>query len=308
MALGVALGMLFPAAGPVLKVVGELFLNLIEMMLVPLLFPLVALSIANIGSLGRLGRLAGKSILYFEIVTTVILLIGLVLGNVTNVGSGVPVGQVATKSTEGLSHGIDFEKFLLDAVPSNIFAAFSTNNLLAVIVFGLFFGLALAAVGERAASVKNTLDALSEIMLTVIRYVIRLSPLGVFGYVGYAVATYGFSLLVSLGHFIVVVYAGCLLLLVVIFPAIAMIFRVQYFGCCATSRTSCSSPTQRGARKLSSLLCSSGWSKSVHNGRLCHSPFRSGTHSTRTVPRSTRPSHFCSWRTRMTCPCPSASN
>ncbi len=228
--LGVIVGVVGPSAGPVLNVLGQLFLNLIEMMLVPLLFPLVALSIAGMGSLGRLGRLAGKSILYFELVTTVILLIGLALGNLTNVGAGVPVDQVAKASTANLAHDVDFKKFFLDAVPSNIFAAFSTNNLLAVIVFGVFFGLAMGAVGERAAPVKNVLESLSGIMLTVIGYVVRFSPIGVFGYVGYAVATYGFSLLVSLGQFVVVAYIGFLIVLVVVLPVIAAIFRVRYVG------------------------------------------------------------------------------
>ncbi|MFE3779766.1 dicarboxylate/amino acid:cation symporter [Amycolatopsis sp. NPDC059090] len=227
-ALGVFAGVFGRALTPALEVLGKLFLNLVEMMLVPLLFPMVALSIAGMGSFRRLGRLAGKSILYFELATTVILLIGLAIGNLTNVGASVSVDRIAKASTEGIAHGIDFKKFFLEAVPNNIFAAFSANHLLAVIVFGVIFGIAMSAAGERAALVKNTLESVSQIMVRAISQVVRLSPIGVFGYVGYAVATYGFSLLLSLGQFIVVVYVGCLALLVVLFPLIAVIFRVRY--------------------------------------------------------------------------------
>ena len=227
--VGLAIGLIGPGAAPALRVLGEVFLHLISMMIVPLLFPLVALSIATIGSVGRLGRLAGKSFLYFEIVTTIILLLGLMIGNITDVGSGAPIGNLPRASTGSISEGIDFTKFILGAVPSNIISAFSSNNLLAVIVFGVFFGLAMVAAGQRAAPIHDVLDSLSRVMFSAIKYVIRLSPIAVLGYVGYAVAAYGVTVLVNLAEFIGIVYIGCLIVALGLFPLIALIFRVRYF-------------------------------------------------------------------------------
>ncbi len=226
--LGAALGTFAPAAGEHLKVLGDVFLHLVQMVVVPLVFPLIVLGIARMESVRHVGRVAGKAILYFEIVTTLILLLAVGLGKLTGIGSGAPVNQADAGSLSGMSQGIDFQKLLLDAVPKNVVAAFSEGNLLAVIVFALFVGVAMAALGEKSAPVRAVLDSWSSIMFRIVGYVIRFAPLGVLGFIAYDVAHYGLQGLTSLLGFVAVVYLGLALVLGVLFPLIAAIFRVPY--------------------------------------------------------------------------------
>lgn len=230
-ALGCALGFLCPGTAGQLQTIGEVFLNLIKLTIVPLLFPLIVLSIANAGSGKSVGRLAVKSMAYFLTVTSVLLLLGLLVANVTKVGSGIPVTHLAHGDTSTVEQPgkLSFENFILHAVPSNVFEAFSTNNILGVIVFGVLLGFALAAVGESAAPLTRGLEALSKGMFEVVRFIIRLSPIGVAGFVGHAVATYGMPVLLSLGELVALFYASCLLIVLAFFPVIAVLFRVPYF-------------------------------------------------------------------------------
>ncbi|MBV9846682.1 MAG: dicarboxylate/amino acid:cation symporter [Kutzneria sp.] len=228
--LGAVLGTVAPAVGEQVKILGDVFLNLVQMVVVPLVFPLIVLGIARMESVRQVGRVAGKAILYFEVVTTVILVIAVTLGKVTGIGVGAPVGQASTSSLTGISHGIDFRKLLLDAVPKNILAAFSEGNLLAVVVFALLVGVAMASLGEAAAPVRAVLDSWSSIMFRIVGYVIRLAPVGVLGFIGYDVAHYGFGGLASLLGFVAVVYVGLAIVVGVVFPAIAMMFGVPYLG------------------------------------------------------------------------------
>ena len=221
--------MLFaPAFGEQLKILGDVFLHLVQMVVVPLVFPLIVLGIARMESVRHVGRVAGKAILYFEIVTTVVLVLAVVLGKVTGVGSGAPAGRADPSKLQGMSQGIDFHKLVLDAVPKNIVAAFSEANLLAVIVFALFVGVAMAALGEQAAPVRSLLDSWSSIMFRIVGYVIRFAPAGVLGFIAYDVAHYGISGLTSLLGFVAVVYLGLLIMLGVLFPVIAVIAGVPY--------------------------------------------------------------------------------
>jgi proton glutamate symport protein len=227
-ALGAALGTVTPAVGEHLKILGDVFLHLVQMVVVPLVFPLIVLGIARMESMRQVGRIAAKTILYFEIVTTLILVLAVGLGKVIGVGKGAPVNHADAASLRGLSQGVDFQKLLLDAVPSNVVAAFSGGNLLAVIVFAVFVGVAMAALGEKSAPVRAVLDSWSSVMFRIVGYVIRLAPVGVLGYIAYDVAHYGLRGVTSLLGFVSVVYLGLAVVVGVLFPLIAVIFRVPY--------------------------------------------------------------------------------
>jgi proton glutamate symport protein len=179
-------------------------------------------------SVKKVGRMAAKAILYFEIVTTLILLLAVTLAKLFDIGAHAPVAAADPAAVARLDKGIDFSELLLHAIPKNVFAAFSEGNLLAVIVFATFLGVALAAVGDRAEPLTTVLDSLATAMFTIVGYVIRLAPLGVLGFIAYDVAHYGFGNLSSLLGFIGVVYLGLVLVLGVIFPIIAAIFGVRY--------------------------------------------------------------------------------
>ncbi|WP_246096052.1 dicarboxylate/amino acid:cation symporter [Streptomyces botrytidirepellens] len=226
--LGALIGTFAPSVGEQLKLLGDIFLNLVQMVVLPLVFPLIVLGIARMESVKKVGRVAGKAVLYFEVVTTVILLISVALAELTGIGKGAPVAGGDTKSLESMDQGVDFHELILHSVPKNVFAAFTEGNLLAAIVFALFLGVGMAAIGEKSAPFSSVLESVSAAMFKVVGYVIRLAPLGVLGFISYDVAHYGFGNLKSLLGFIAVVYAGLAIVLGVVFPAIALIYRIRY--------------------------------------------------------------------------------
>ena len=226
--LGALIGTLAPSAGEQMKILGDVFLNLVQMVVLPLVFPLVVLGIARMESVKKVGRIAGKAILYFEIVTTVILLLAVGLAKLTGIGKGAPVHAANAKSLQGIAHGVDFHALILSAVPKNIFAAFGAGDLLGAIVFAALLGVAMASVGDKAAPFVSVLESVAEVMFKVVGYVIRVAPLGVLGFISYDVAHYGFGNLRSLLGFIAVVYAGLAIVVGVLFPLIAAIYRIRY--------------------------------------------------------------------------------
>ena len=148
--VGALVGVLAPGVGEGLKLVGTAFLNLVQMVVVPLVFPLIVLGIARMESVKKVGRMAGKAILYFEVVTTLILVLAVTLAKLFDIGANAPVATADPSAVAQLDKGIDFAELLLHAIPKNVFAAFSEGNLLGVILFATFLGVALAAVGESA--------------------------------------------------------------------------------------------------------------------------------------------------------------
>ncbi|WP_051897914.1 dicarboxylate/amino acid:cation symporter [Sciscionella sediminilitoris] len=229
LALGVLLGFLAPGFSEHIEIVGEAFIRLIQMSLLPLIFPLIVLAIARMDSAKTLGRLAGKSILYFEVVTTVIVVCTVGVAAIAGFGSGVHLPARDAADTKGITKSLDAGQFILDIIPKNIFAALSEGNLLAVLLFAAFFGVALARIGEKAQPVLNVLDGVAEAMFRVVGWVARLAPIAVIAYVAYNTAHYGWDVLLDLALFVVVFYAACLLVLGVILPVVALVCRVPYF-------------------------------------------------------------------------------
>jgi len=228
--LGAVFGLVGGATAESTQVLGDAFIRLIQMVVIPLIFPLVVVGIAQMESARRLGRIAGKTILYFEVVTTIVLVMATALAVVTRVGVGAHLAGGNSGALGTFAQGIDFKTFLLDIIPSNFFSALGSGNLLAVVFFAVFFGLAMAHIGERAAPVRKLLESVSDIMFTVVGYVVRFAPIGVFGYIAYDTARYGFHSLVVLSQFIGVVYLGLLIVMFVLFPIVAKVFHVSFVG------------------------------------------------------------------------------
>lgn len=227
--LGLILGSVNKALGTEAKILGDAFIHMIKMTIVPLIFPLIVLGIAQIKSSGQLGRLSIKAIVYFEVVTTLIIVMSLFLANFTHIGMGADLSGGNTDDLDGIAgKEIDFREFLLHIIPSNIFVAFSEGNLLAIVYFGVFFGLALRSLKGKAQAIEDVLESLSKVMFKVLEYVIKFSPIGVFGAIAYSMATYGFDKLSTLLDLILVTYAGLAIILLVIFPIIARIYRIRY--------------------------------------------------------------------------------
>jgi len=227
--LGVVLGLTAPGISEHTKVIGDAFIRLVQMIIIPLLFPLIVLSIAKMDSAKAMGRLAAKSLLYFEVVTTVILVITVSLAVLTRLGKGADIHSAATGNTGTVQKSLPLQNIFLDIIPSNIVSALSTGNLLAMLFFATFFGLALSRIGAQARPVIDFLDGVAGAMFQVTSWVVKFAPLAVISFVAYNAAHYGWQLLVKLAIFVVVFYAGAFVVLFVIFPLVALFFRVPYF-------------------------------------------------------------------------------
>jgi proton glutamate symport protein len=226
---GLVLGLAAPGFSENLKFLGDLFIRLIEMVILPLIFPLIVLAIARMGSARVVGRLAVKSIVYFEVVTTVILALTLALAWGTGIGAGTHMSASSAASTAGVPRTLNIGTMLMDIIPSNVFQAFAGDNLLAVLFFAAVFGAALIRIGEKAEPVVSVLSGVADAMFVVIGWVVRLAPLAVASYVAYSTAHYGWDLIQKLALFVAVFYVAAVIVTFLILPLVALIFRVPYF-------------------------------------------------------------------------------
>ncbi|MEF9915619.1 dicarboxylate/amino acid:cation symporter [Streptomyces sp. P5-A9] len=226
--VGAVLGFAALAFSDQLKIIGDLFIRLIKMTIIPLIFPLIVVSIARMESAKTVGRMATKALLYFEIVTTVVLSLTLFAAFATGIGKGAELGSIAPADTENIGKSIDLKSLFIDIIPENVFASASGGSLLAILFFAVFLGMALTRIGDKAKPVVAVFDAISEAMFQIIKWVVKLTPLAVVAFVAYNTAHYGWDLVVKLAVFVAVFYAAVLLILVVVFPIIAIVFRVPY--------------------------------------------------------------------------------
>ncbi len=227
--LGVVIGLVTPAVGEHLKFLGDAFIRLIQMAIIPLVFPLIVLSIAKMESAKALGRLAGKTLLYFEVVTTAILVLTMVLATLAGLGKGANLTSSATGDTSNIQKSLDLGQMFLGIIPNNVFGAFSQGNLLSVLFFAAFLGVALSRIGPKARPMIDVLDGLATAMFQIITWVVSLAPLAVVAFVAYNTAHYGWGLLLRLALFVVVFYLAAIVVLLVVFPVVATIFKVPYF-------------------------------------------------------------------------------
>jgi aerobic C4-dicarboxylate transport protein len=200
-ALGVVVGALFPAFGAALKPVADTFINLIKMLIAPIIFLTVVLGIAGMGSMKKVGRVGGKALLYFEIVTTLALAIGIGVANLTQPGAGVQAtaqavlhdskkAEEAAKFTEKAGE-MNWVEFFTHIVPDNVVGAFAKGDILQVLLFAVLFGLALNRMGKMGEPLMKTFDRLSHAMFGVLAMVMKLAPIGAFGGMAFTIGKYG---------------------------------------------------------------------------------------------------------------------
>lgn len=228
--IGTLLGYLSPAVGMEMEFLGTLFMNFIQMVIVPLIFPLIVLAIVEISKAKRFGNVAFKSFAYFFIVTTFLIVLTLIIGTLSNVGNGLLIDSISTEALDGIANSIDFRTFILGIIPSNIFQALADGNLLPIIFFGVFLGISLVTIGEKAKPVLDFFDAWISAMFKMVNYAIALAPIGVFGFLAYDVATYGVSNLLSLGQFVIWAYIAYAVVAFVVYPIVGLGFKVPYFA------------------------------------------------------------------------------
>jgi aerobic C4-dicarboxylate transport protein len=225
-ACGVLLGYLRPTWGVAVSPLGDGFIKLIRMLIAPIIFCTVAVGIAQIGALKELGRIGLRALLYFEVVSTLALVIGLVVVRVVAPGEGINAdassldfSSVASYATAAKSLGVT--EFLLHIIPTTAVDAFAKGEILQVLLLSILFGLALLHLGERVQPLVALIDQASHALFDVVGMIMRLAPIGAFGAMAFTIGRYGLGSLLALGKLMFAVYATCGLFVFVVLGTIA---------------------------------------------------------------------------------------
>jgi aerobic C4-dicarboxylate transport protein len=231
-ALGVLLGVLYPAAGAAMKPFGDAFIKLIKMLIAPVIFCTVVTGIAGVEDMKKVGKTGGLALIYFEVMSTVALAVGLLVVNILRPGSGMNVDP-RTLDTAALASYTDPTKmqsvpeFLLNVIPTTVVDAFAKGEILQVLLFAVLFGFALQRLQQRAAPLLQFIDALSQVLFGIVAVIMKLAPLGAFGAMAFTIGKYGFGSLLSLGKLMACFYATCLFF---IFVALGLVARLHGFS------------------------------------------------------------------------------
>ena len=225
MAAGVALGVFAPNFAKQLGLMSTVFLRLIRSIIAPLLFGTLVAGIAGGGDLKHMGRIGAKALLYFEIVTTFALFLGLGVVNLVRPGDGVPISRTAADSVAPAAP-TTLAAVVEHTFPASIIDAMARNDVLQVVVFAFLFGAACAAIGAKAAPVVTFCTALAEVMFRYTKYVMYLAPLGVGAALAVTVGSKGIAVLFGLGKLIVTLYATLALFVVLVLGAVILIARI----------------------------------------------------------------------------------
>jgi proton glutamate symport protein len=228
LAVGIVVRYLWPDVGVAVKPLADLFLRMIKMIIAPLLFATLVVGIAGTGDLRSMGRIGLKAIVWFELATTVALVIGLVMMNVFRPGAGVSVALgTDTHELAAMARAQQGPwDILLHVVPTSVVDAMAKGDILQIVVFATFFGIALAAVGEKGAPVLRLLEAVAQVMFVVTGYVMRFAPVGVMAAIAATVGGKGVAILVTLGKLVLVMYGSLVLFLAIVVGGAAMLIRV----------------------------------------------------------------------------------
>jgi aerobic C4-dicarboxylate transport protein len=225
-ALGILLGHLRPATGVAMRPLGDGFIKLIRMMIAPIIFGTVVVGIAKMSDVKRVGRIGIKAILYFEVVSTVSLVIGLVVVNVLKPGAGVHANPAALDAsavatfTENAQH-LSTVGFLLNIIPTTIVDAFARGEILQVLFFSVLFGLALLHFGEKGRQLTEVIDQFTHALFGVVGIIMRAAPIGAFGAMAYTIGQFGIGTLFQLGKLMAGFYLTCVLFVTIVLGAIA---------------------------------------------------------------------------------------
>lgn len=225
-AIGILLGHFYPELGAQMKPFGDAFVKLIKMVIAPVIFCTVVTGIAGMESMKAVGRTGAVALLYFEVVSTIALIIGLIIVNVVQPGAGMNVDPstldakaVAVYAEQAKDQGV--VAFLLDVIPGSVIGAFASGNILQVLLFAVLFGFALHRLGSKGQLIFNVIESFSQVIFGIINMIMRLAPIGAFGAMAFTIGKYGVGTLVQLGQLIICFYITCILFVVVVLGSIA---------------------------------------------------------------------------------------
>jgi aerobic C4-dicarboxylate transport protein len=233
-AAGVVLGVYAPATAAAMKPLGDGFIKLIKMIIAPVIFCTVVIGIAGAEDLKKVGRTGGLALIYFEVVSTVALLLGLGIINAIQPGVGMnvdvkklDVGAVAAYAAPGKMHGV--KDFLLDLIPTTFVDAFAKGEILQVLVIAVMFGIALQQLGARSNLIFQGIESLSKILFGIVGIIMKFAPIGAFGAMAFTVGSYGIKSLLSLAGLMATFYLTCLAFIFVVLGIIARVHGFNIF-------------------------------------------------------------------------------
>jgi aerobic C4-dicarboxylate transport protein len=224
--LGIALGWLAPAAGSAMRPLGDAFIKLIRMMIGPVIFVTVVHGIARVSDMRSVGWIALKSLLYFEVITSLALIIALVAVELWRPGAGMnidptKIDATAIRSYVATAHDQTVTGFLMNIIPTTLLGAFTEPSVLPVLLVSVLLGVALAAGGEHSAPVLRVIDGFSQAVFRIIGYIMYVAPIGAFGAIAFTIGQFGAGSLLSLGALIAEFFAVCALFTAIVLGAVS---------------------------------------------------------------------------------------
>ena len=232
---GILTGWLFPHIAVKFQPLGDMFLRMVKMIIAPLIFATLTVGIAGHGDVKNLGKIGLKTIIYFEIATTIALILGLVMANILKPGVGfnIDVSSVSMAVVEKMKtvpQGHSLVHMLVDAVPESVVESMATGDLLQIVVFAIFFALAMCAVGPKARPVLDFLQSTCDIMFKFTEYVMKFAPVGVFGAISATIGQNGIGILASYAKLIGITYFSLIVFVVIVLVVACRIINVPFLG------------------------------------------------------------------------------
>jgi len=224
--IGVLLGHFMPQTGEAMKPLGDGFIKLIKMIIAPIIFCTVVVGIAGMEDMKKVGKTGGYALLYFEIVSTIALIVGLTIVNVVQPGAGMNVDP-STLDQKGIAaftkpgQMASTTEFLLNVIPNTVVDAFAKGEILQVLLFAVLFGFALHKFGGRGTLVFDWIEKTSHVLFSIVGYIMRVAPIGAFGAMAFTIGKYGVGSLVQLGKLMGTFYLTCLIFVLVVLGIIA---------------------------------------------------------------------------------------
>ena len=230
--IGIVLGYVAPETGAAMRPLGDGFIKLVRMMITPIIFCVVVVGIAKIGDLRAVGRIGVKALIYFEVISTLALIIGLVVVNVIQPGVGINADPASLDTAAVSAYASTAEKlsttqFILNIIPTTVVGAFASGDILQVLFFSVLFGIALLYLGAEGRHLITVIDQFSHALFRMINMLMRVAPIGAFGAMAFTIGAYGIGTLLQLGALMAGVYLTCLFFVFVVLGTVA---RMTGFG------------------------------------------------------------------------------
>jgi len=227
-AIAIVLGYVRPSTAVAMRPLGDAFIRLISMIITLVIFCTVVTGIAGMGNLRKVGRVGGKALLYFEIVTTIALFLGIAVGNLIQTGAGFnanpsTLDAAAVTAYAGQAKAQTVSDFLLQMIPATVVDAFARGSILSVVLVSLLFGFALSSMGARCKPLVDVIEALTQVVFGIVNILMRFAPIGAFGAMAFTVGRYGLGSLGPLAKLILTFWATCIVFVLVVLGAIAWV-------------------------------------------------------------------------------------